>query len=126
LPGRDALAGSGYVQDTFSGRAPQQGGMTVFPILALTAISFVTPAAEPTAPKVEGCLTPREQREAIGEGRAVQPIVALRAAGAGEKVRALLCKSEAGLVYLITTLGEHGHVSRVVVDAMSGERVGAR
>jgi hypothetical protein len=98
----------------------------MFPILALTAISFVTPAAEPTTPKLEGCLTPHEQREAIEDRRAVQPIVALRAAGAGEKVRALLCKSEAGLVYMITTLGPNGHVSRVIVDAMSGERVGAR
>jgi hypothetical protein len=56
----------------------------------------------------------------------VQPIVAFRAAGTGEKIRAKLCKTETGLVYLITALGHDGHVSRVFVDAVSGLRVGAR
>ncbi|SDR56360.1 hypothetical protein SAMN05444161_6179 [Rhizobiales bacterium GAS191] len=100
--------------------------MNMFPILALTAIGFVQPVAEPSMPKVEACLTAHEKREAIEERRAVQPLVALKAAGAGEKIRADLCKTEGGLVYLITTLGPNGHVSRVIVDAMSGQRMGAR
>jgi hypothetical protein len=100
--------------------------MNMFPILALTAISYVQPAAEPSTLKIEGCLTPHEMREAVEEQRAVQPLVALKAAGAAEKVRAQLCKTESGLVYLITTLGPNGHVSRVFVDASSGQRVGAR
>ncbi|MBV9568818.1 MAG: hypothetical protein JO172_11835 [Hyphomicrobiales bacterium] len=100
--------------------------MPILPILAVTALSVVKPAAEPVAPKIEACLSTHEMREAIEEHRAVQPLVALRAAGAGEKVGAKLCKTETGLVYLITALGRDGHVSRVFVDAVSGARVGAR
>ena len=100
--------------------------MQTVPILALTALSVVRPVAEPGTPKVEACLSTHEMREAIEEHRAVQPLIALRAAGAGEKIRAQLCKTETGLVYLITALGRDGHVSRVFVDAFSGLRVGAR
>jgi hypothetical protein len=100
--------------------------MQTFPILALTALSVVRPVAEAGTPKVEACLSTHEMREAIEEHRAVQPLIALRAAGAGEKIRAQLCKTETGLVYLITALGRDGHVSRVFVDALSGVRVGAR
>jgi hypothetical protein len=100
--------------------------MQMVPILALAAFSLTTPVAEPATPKVEACLSTREMREAIEDRRAVQPLIALRAAGAGEKIRAQLCKTETGLVYLITALGRDGHVSRVFVDAVSGLRVGAR
>lgn len=100
--------------------------MPIFPILAVTALSVVRPAAEPATPKIEACLSDREMREEIEEHRVVQPIVAFRAAGTGEKIRAKLCKTETGLVYLITALGHDGHVSRVIVDAVSGLRVGAR
>jgi hypothetical protein len=100
--------------------------MQIFPILALTALSVVNPAAETAVPKIEACLSTHEMREAIEEHRAVQPLVALRAAGAGEKIRAQLCRTEAGLVYLITALGRDGHVSRIIVDALSGLRIGSR
>ncbi|MFI5015738.1 MAG: PepSY domain-containing protein [Hyphomicrobiales bacterium] len=100
--------------------------MQIVPILVLTTLSVVKPAAEPAMPKVEACLNTREMREAIAEHRAVQPLIALRAAGAGEKIRAQLCKTESGLIYLITALGRDGHVSRIFVDALSGLRVGAR
>jgi len=104
--------------------------MKIIPILALTALGLVKPAAEPAAPKPvppgpAACLNTREMREAIDDRRAVQPLVALKAAGNGERIRAQLCRTETGLVYLITTLGRDGHVARVVVDAQSGERVGA-
>ncbi len=100
--------------------------MQIAPILTLTLLSVVNPVAEPAAPKVEACLSTREMREAIEAHRVVQPLVALRAAGAGEKIRAQLCKTETGLVYLITALGRDGHVSRIFIDAASGLRVGTR
>lgn len=100
--------------------------MPIIPILAMTTLSVVRPAAETAAPKIEACLSDRDMREEIEEHRVVQPIVAFRAAGTGEKIRAKLCKTETGLVYLITALGHDGHVSRVFVDAVSGLRVGAR
>ena len=98
--------------------------MRIIPILAASLINVVHPASEQT-PKVEACLTPREMREAIADHRAVQPLVALRAAGVEEKIRAQLSKTEAGLVYLITALGRDGHVSRIYVDASSGTRLGS-
>ncbi len=104
----------------------QKMAMPIIPILAMTTLSVVRPAAETGAPKIEACLSDRDMREEIEEHRVVQPIVAFRAAGTGEKIRAKLCKTETGLVYLITALGHDGHVSRVFVDAVSGLRVGAR
>ena len=104
----------------------RNANMPIFPILAVTALSVVRPAAETATPKIEACLSDREMREEIEEHRVVQPIVAFRAAGTGEKIRAKLCKTETGLVYLITALGHDGHVSRVIIDAVSGLRVGAR
>jgi hypothetical protein len=100
--------------------------MQIYPILFLATVTIVRPAADPMTPKIESCLNKREMREAIEERRAVQPLVALKAAGAGEKIRAELCKSESGLVYLITALGRDGHVSRIFVDALSGLRVEPR
>jgi hypothetical protein len=100
--------------------------MQIFPIVAFTAFSVVRLVAEPGAPKVEACLSTHEMREAIEEHRAVEPLIALRAAGAGEKIRAQLCKTDTGLFYLITALGRDGRVSRIFVDALSGLRVGAR
>ncbi|MBV9111711.1 MAG: hypothetical protein JOY67_02705, partial [Hyphomicrobiales bacterium] len=50
--------------------------MPILPILAVTALSVVKPAAEPGAPKIEACLSTHEMREAIDEHRAVQPLVA--------------------------------------------------
>ena len=88
--------------------------MPIIPILAMTTLSMTTlsvvrPAAETGAPKIEACLSDRDMREEIEEHRVVQPIVAFRAAGTGEKIRAKLCKTETGLVYLITALGHDGH-----------------
>jgi hypothetical protein len=94
-------------------------------VLVLTLLS-VNPVSESVAPKIEACLSSREMSEAIAEHRAVQPLVALRAAGVEEKIRAQLCRTETGLVYLITVIGLHGHVSRIYVDASSGLRIGAR
>ncbi|MBV8765246.1 MAG: hypothetical protein JOZ66_10055 [Hyphomicrobiales bacterium] len=92
----------------------------------MTTLSVVMPAAEPGVPKIEACLSDREMREEIESHHVVQPIVAFRAAGTGEKIREKLCKTDTGLVYLITALGHDGHVSRVIIDAVSGVRVGAR
>src|ERR1700749_5029510 len=100
--------------------------MPIFPILGVTMLSVVRPAAGQGAPKIEACLSDQEMRKEIADHHVVQPIVAFRAAGTGEKIRAKLCKTETGLVYLITALGHDGHVSRVFVDAVSGLRVGAR
>jgi hypothetical protein len=100
--------------------------MQFLPITAMTLLTLAAPALDPPAPKIEACLSPREMREAIAEHRVVQPLVALKAAGVDEKIRAQLCKTESGLVYLITAIGRDGHVSRIFVDASSGLRIGTR
>jgi hypothetical protein len=101
--------------------------MQLVPILALSVLDVVHPAAEPATPKIEACLSQREMREEIAQHHVVEPLVALRAAGVGEKIRAQLCRAEeGGLVYLITALGHDGHVWRVFVDAPTGQRVGVR
>ena len=121
--------------------------MQIAPILALALVRIMSPASDAGEPitesrmpaaesrgpavesrmsKIESCLSSREMREEIAGHRVVQPLVALKAAGFGEKIRAQLCKTEKGLVYLITALGRDGHVSRIFVDASSGLRLDER
>jgi uncharacterized membrane protein YkoI len=73
------------------------------------------------------CLAKDQQRAAIASGRAVRLAVALRAAHgrvSGEVVKARLCESPKGLVYMLTLLARDGKVTRVSVDAASGNVIG--
>lgn len=103
--------------------------------LAALAIVVLTVLSGPLpAPAEElGCLTRREQRVAIVNGRAVTLAAAMRAAhvtargrGAREVVQARLCRQPEGLRYLLTVLARDGKVTHLAVDATSGKLVDAR
>jgi uncharacterized membrane protein YkoI len=69
------------------------------------------------------CLGKEQQRAAIASGKAVRLGVALRAAHGripGEVVKARLCESPKGLLYMLTVLARDGKVTRLSVDAASG------
>jgi uncharacterized membrane protein YkoI len=75
------------------------------------------------------CLTPAERRAAVSGGQAIpfaQAQRALRPEHRGEVLQARLCRSDAGMVYLLTVMQRHGKVVRIRVDAKSGQIVQVR
>lgn len=77
----------------------------------------------------QACLTPAERSQAVQAGQAIplnQATRQLRPEHRGEVVRARLCRSGGGLVYLLTVLDRHGKVMRLRLDARSGQLVQAR
>jgi uncharacterized membrane protein YkoI len=73
------------------------------------------------------CLDQKERRAEIESGRVVRLATALRAARSkvpGTLVRARLCRSNDGLVYVLTVLARDGKVTRLTVDAVKGSLVG--
>jgi uncharacterized membrane protein YkoI len=95
------------------------------PVAALVALALYAPAM--ARGDAVHCLGKEQQRAAIASGRAVQLGDALRAARgrvAGEVVKARLCESPKGLLYMLTVLARDGKVTRVSVDAASGNVVG--
>jgi uncharacterized membrane protein YkoI len=75
------------------------------------------------------CLDQKERRAEAASGAVVHLAAAIQAAKtrmAGTVVRARLCHSQDGLVYVLTVLGRDGKVARMVVDASKGTLVGER
>ena len=74
------------------------------------------------------CLTRAEQRAAIAEGRAI-PLAAarrlLREHATGDMVKARLCQSSGGLIYILTVLAHDGKVRRMTVNATNGTVIGS-
>ena len=94
------------------------GIVTIF-IAASVGHGYANPANAQTA-----CLSGPDMRRAISAQHAVQPDVALRSARAaapGDVVRMRLCRDDADLVYLVTTVMKDGRVHRVTVEAKSGK-----
>jgi uncharacterized membrane protein YkoI len=87
---------------------------------ALTLAMFTADPAQPAQASERRCLSKEQQRAAIASGKAVALGVALKAVKRGEVVRARLCESSKGLVYMLTVLARDGKVTRVTVDATSG------
>jgi uncharacterized membrane protein YkoI len=95
-----------------------------FAIAALIVL-FVTQVR--AAELAHACLDQKERRAEIESGRVVRLATALRAARSkvpGTLVRARLCRSNDGLVYVLTVLARDGKVTRVTVDAVKGSLVG--
>ncbi|HEX2216234.1 MAG TPA: hypothetical protein VHG27_06015 [Xanthobacteraceae bacterium] len=68
------------------------------------------------------CLSPKERRAAIVNNQAVPLGRAVRTVrNRGEVVRARLCESEQGLVYMLTVLSRNGKVTRATIDARNGQ-----
>ncbi len=73
------------------------------------------------------CLSKDAQREALSAGKAVplaQAIRTIRPKAKSEVVRARLCRSPSGLVYLLTLLSRSGKVTSATVDAANGNVIG--
>lgn len=103
--------------------------MLMMPLAPTTAIfATLTLAASPvitadTAPPIS-CLSASETRDAVSEGKVMQPAAAsrhARDAAPGEVVRIRLCRLGDDYVYVVTTLKRDGRVARVTLDAHSGK-----
>ncbi len=101
--------------------------------LAVVAALVVLSGASPAAADEGACMSRREQRLAIANGRAVTLAAAMRAAHVTvrgrsglEVVKVRLCRESEGLRYLLTVLSRDGKVTHLAVDATSGKLVDAR
>ena len=83
------------------------------------------PAQTQAVPRGEACLSPADMREAVAEKRVIAPYSAIQAARQAypraEIQPASLCRQNAGLVYVLTTLRRDGQFVQVMVDAQSGQ-----
>ena len=102
-----------------------------FPALMLCAFTSAhgEDAARPAATGAETlrCLDQKERRAESETGRVVRLDAAMRVARSrmpGTVVRARLCRSGDGLVYVLTVLARDGKVGRLTVDAVKGTLVG--
>ena len=106
-------------------------------VVVLTVLAFAPacaqelPAHPPHGRVAAGgaCLDQKERRAAIETGKVVRLAAAMRAAKSripGTVVRARLCHSGDGLVYVLTILPRNGKVARLTVDAAKGTLVGER
>jgi len=97
-------------------------------IIAL-ATTFAGLAGAPSgavADEASACLSRDKRRDIIAGGQVVSLAAAIRTSRSkvsGEVVKAQLCQSPKGLVYLLTVLARDGKVARLTVDAQSGKLV---
>lgn len=91
--------------------------------IALVAFSSMTLASPAAAEDESACLTNKQRRAVIASGQVVPLATAIRAAHRrhNEVVKARLCRSPNGFVYLLTLLARDGKVTHVTVDAASGK-----
>lgn len=90
-------------------------------VLLLGALAMPAYAADSSR---RHCVSKAEQSAAVAANKAVplaQVVKTLQHARRAEVVRARLCRNGDSLVYLLTLLGRSGKVTRVTVDAASGE-----
>jgi uncharacterized membrane protein YkoI len=94
---------------------------------AITALIILSLAPVRAAELAHACLDQKERRAEIESGRVVRLDAAMRVARSkmpGTVVRARLCRSNDGLVYVLTVLARDGKVARLTVDAVKGTLVG--
>ena len=101
--------------------------------VAIVASLAVLSGTPPAAADEVACMSRREQRLAIANGRAVTLAAAMRAAHVTvrgrsglEVVKVRVCRDPEGLRYLLTVLSRDGKVTHLAVDATSGKLVDAR
>ena len=97
----------------------------VLPVwLVLTAGTTVSSAADPMH-----CLGTEQRRAAIAAHKAIplsRAFHAARGRHGAEVVRARLCETASGMVYVLTLLSRDGKVTRVTIDAGNGRLLGRR
>jgi uncharacterized membrane protein YkoI len=94
---------------------------------AIAALIILSVAPVRAAELGHACLDQKQRPAEIESGRVVRLATALRAARSkvpGTLVRARLCRSDDGLVYVLTVLARDGKVVRLTVDAVKGSLVG--
>jgi uncharacterized membrane protein YkoI len=73
------------------------------------------------------CLNAEEARDLVERRVAMSPSRALRAARTSypdhDVLRALLCRSQNGYVYVVTVLSRDGRVTRAIINADSGRTI---
>ncbi len=98
--------------------------MPVETILALSLLASPLPIVRIDSPEPISCLTAEEMREAVTDGRVMQPAQAsrhARNAAPGEVLRIRLCRQGDEFVYVVTTLKRDGRVARVTLEGQSGK-----
>jgi uncharacterized membrane protein YkoI len=99
--------------------------MPVEPILALALIAASPlPVVRVDDATPLSCLSSEETRDAVAQGRVMQPADAsrhARRAAPGEVVRIQLCRQSGDFVYVVTTLKRDGRVARVTLEGQSGK-----
>jgi uncharacterized membrane protein YkoI len=99
--------------------------LAVFAVMPARGEEPPRPAA--TAADTVHCLDQKERRVESDTGHLVHLSAAMRVARSrmpGTVVRARLCRSDAGLVYVLTVLAHDGKVALLAVDAVKGTLVG--
>jgi uncharacterized membrane protein YkoI len=97
--------------------------------IAIAATLAGLVGAPSDATEASACLSRDKRREVIAAGQVVSLATAIRTSRtrvSGEVVKARLCQSPKGLVYLLTVLARDGKVARLTVDAQSGKLVSGR
>lgn len=104
--------------------------MTITKLCAIAlAGAFLGLAGAPSgaaADEADACLSRDKRREVIAAGTVVPLATAIRTSRSkvtGEVVKARLCQSPKGLVYLLTVLAKDGKVARLTIDAQNGKIV---
>ncbi len=101
--------------------------MTMMPvetILALALLAAPLPIAQVDSQDPMSCLSADETRDAVADGRVMQPAEAsrhARQAAPGEVVRIRLCRQGEDYIYVVTTLKRDGRVARVTLEGLSGK-----
>jgi len=98
--------------------------MHVEPILVFALMATPLPIVRIDSQDPMSCLSADEMRDAVAEGRVIQPVQAsrhARQAAPGEVVRIRLCRQGEDFVYVVTTLKRDGRVARVTLEGQSGK-----
>ncbi len=93
-------------------------------VIALSLLAPPLPIVMIDNPEPIACLSADETRDAVAEGRVIQPAQAsrhARQAAPGEVVRIRLCRQGDDYVYVVTTLKRDGRVARVTLEGQSGK-----
>ena len=102
---------------------------TISCLIVIGFLSVVGSAAPAFAAGHGECLDKAEQRAAVASHRAIPLALAIRSlrkhGRLAEVVRADLCERGGRLVYVLTLLPRSGKVMRAVIDAGSGDPIGA-
>ncbi len=98
--------------------------MSVETILTLALLAMPLPIVQIDSQEPIACLSADETRDAVADGRVMQPVEAsrhARQAAPGEVVRIRLCRQGHDYVYVVTTLKRDGRVARVTLEGLSGK-----